>query len=156
MGYRKIAMPDRTQLAQMLKPTIFKSLDSANIDNLREMLEFCQAESGDIIRECGDELYALYIIISGSAHLSLPNSTESFAELKSGDVFGMLSILFKSESGFDVYADEQTKFLMIDAATMRMLEVSNPQLALAMLRTIRNSLSPLICKTIPIISKLAV
>ena len=156
MGYRNIAMPDRMQLAQMLKPTIFKNLDSANIDNLREMLEFCQAEAGDIIRECGDERYALYIIISGSVHLSLPNSTEAFAELKSGDVFGQLAILFKCESGFDVYADEQTTFMMIDAATMRMLEVSNPQLALAMLRAIRNSLSPLICKTIPIISKLAI
>ena len=87
--------------------------------------------------------------------MALPNASESFGELKAGDVFGMLAILFKSESGLDVYANEQTRFLMIDAATMRMLEVSNPQLALSMLRAIRTSLSPLICKTIPVISKLA-
>ena len=154
MGYRKIAMPDRNLLAQMLKTTIFKTLDSGSVNSLREMLEFCQADAGECIRECGDERYALYIIVSGSAHLSLPNSTESFAGLEAGDVFGMLAILFKCESGFDVYADAQTQFLMIDAATMRMLEVSNPQLALAMLRAIRTSLSPIICKAIPSISRL--
>ena len=34
MGYRKIAMPDRNLLAQMLKTTIFKTLDSGSVDSL--------------------------------------------------------------------------------------------------------------------------
>ena len=154
MGYRKLAMPDKAQLAQMLKPTIFKSLDSSSLDSLAEMLEYCQCDQGECVRECGDEKYALYIITSGSVCMTFPSSADAFTKLGAGESFGILSILFKCESGLDVYASEQTNYLMLDAATLRMLEVSNPQLALALIRAMRNHIAPLISKTIPIVAKL--
>ena len=76
--------------------------------------------------------------------------------LTEGQVFGLLSILFPGAAYIEAYADEPTVCVVLDAGNLRMLEVSNPALAVRILRGIRASISNSIRPILPILARISV
>ena len=153
MGYRTITMPDLDDLIELLKQSLFGGLDMPSMTRLHNLLECGQAEAGECIRPRGDNNPALYIIQSGHIQLRMTGSPAPIADLHRGQSFGLFSILFPGEAFTEAYAVETSTFIVLDSSTMRMLEISNPQLALLVLRSIRIELAPFMNQALPIIAR---
>ena len=154
MGYRTITMPALDELTELLKQSsLFGGLDNPSITRLHNLLECGQAEAGECIRPRGDNNPALYLIQSGRIQLRMTGNPVPIADLRRGQSFGLLSILFPGEAFTEACAVETSTFIVLDSSTMRMLEISNPQLALLVLRSIRIELAPLINQALPVIAR---
>lgn len=147
-------MLDVAQLSSLLKTSeVFSDLDEQNIENLHTMLEYYEAEAGDCVRQVGEES-SLYIIASGNVQLRDPVRRVTVGRLSAGKAFGLLSVLFPGVSYIEAYAESSATFVVLDEGSLRMLEVSNPQLAIYVLRSIRRSLNGVIGAVIPVLARL--
>lgn len=153
MGYRTISMPDVKDLSALFKDSLLSNLELPHINKLHNLLECGQAEAGECIRPRGEKNPALFIIESGHVQLRMSGSPVSVADLHRGEAFGLFSILFSGEATTDAYAVERSTFIVLDGSTLRMLEISSPQLALLIQRDIRSYLSPIIYQALPIIGR---
>lgn len=155
MGMKPCKMLDVAQLSSLLKTSeVFSDLDEQNIENLHTMLEYYEAEAGDCVRQVGEESSSLYIIASGSVQLRDPVRRVTVGRLSAGKAFGLLSVLFPGVSYIEAYAESSATFVVLDEGSLRMLEVSNPQLAVYVLRSIRRSLNGVIGAVIPVLARL--
>ena len=154
MGYKTVTMPSPPDLATLLRMSLLAGLDAPSMTRLHSLLECGQVNAGDCIRPRGDKTSALFIIDEGHVQLKMAGSPKPVADLHRGDSFGLLSLLFPGEACIEAYAAESTKLIVLDASTLRMLEVSNPQLALLIMRSIRQQLAPIINKALPVISRI--
>ena len=153
MGYRTISMPDVNDLSALFKNSLLSDLELPHVTKLHNLLECGQAEAGECIRPRGEKNPALFVINSGHVQLRMAGSPVPVAELQRGEAFGLFSILFAGEATTDAYAVDRSTFIVLDGSTLRMLEMSSPQLALLILRSIRSHLSPIIYQALPVIGR---
>ncbi|MBS7380232.1 MAG: cyclic nucleotide-binding domain-containing protein [Bradymonadales bacterium] len=156
MAVRPCKMVTGDQLKSVLASPVFSELVAKDMDEISGMLECCTAEAGDSLRRVGDESSSLYIVARGCIKLVDPTRREVVGMLTEGQVFGLLSILFPGAAYIEAYADEPTVCVVLDAGNLRMLEVSNPALAVRILRGIRASISNSIRPILPILARISV
>ena len=153
MGYKTIPMPELDEMTALFKISLFSDLESSYITKLRNLMEFGQSEAGECIRPRGDNHPALFIVYSGHVQLRMFGNPVPIADLRRGQAFGMLSFLFSGEAIVEALSVEPSSFFVLEASTLRMLEISSPQLALLILKNVRNQLSPIIYQALPIIGR---
>ncbi len=152
MSYQKISMLPREQLLELIKMTPFSALEDADISKLAGLSEFCIVRAGECIRSDADSVSALFIIISGKVGLHTVQE-ERLTELGEGECFGMLSLIFPGLSCPMAYAMEDTAFIMLDSVAYRMIGLSDPKLAVSLLRCIQSAVNPLLLKASKVISQ---
>ncbi|GEM_PF-2181402 len=155
MPYSSVAMPKLSDLSAILEESVFSSIDTDNIEKLARILECGKTEAGEFVYQMGDPAHALYILVSGKVAVCDPMKHTVLTHLTPGDAFGMLSLFFNCEVSPDVKAVEDSTFLVLDAGTFRMIEVSDPSLAIVVLRCVRKALGELVSQISPVIMRLA-
>lgn len=143
------------QLESVMASPIFSELVAKDVAELSGMLECCTAEAGDSFRQVGDESSSLYIVVKGCVKLVDPTRRVAVGMLTEGHVFGLLSLLFPGAAYIEAYADEPTVCVVLDAGNLRMLEVSNPALAVRILRGIRGALANSVRSIMPILARIS-
>jgi CRP-like cAMP-binding protein len=154
MGYKTVEMLSCSALGALLKTSFLASIESKYIQTLQAMMERGVAESGDVIRVIGEVNSALYIDESREIQLRHPKCAEPFATLHAGDAFGMLSLLFPIPNSVEAVCTKQAKFIVLEEGTLRMIELSQPQLAVALIRAIRVHCAPSFAQLTPLLINL--
>ena len=154
MGYKTVEMLSCSALGALLKTSFLASIESKYIQTLQAMMERGVAESGNVIRVIGELNSALYIVESGEIQLRHPKCAEPFATLHAGDAFGMLSLLFPIPNSVEAVCTKQAKFIVLEEGTLRMIELSQPQLAVALFRAIRVHCAPSFAQLTPLLGNL--
>ncbi|MBQ1265349.1 MAG: cyclic nucleotide-binding domain-containing protein [Proteobacteria bacterium] len=138
---KTIAMLTPEELRALLKETIFSSLDDTALEKLLPLFERHQVDRGEFIRYTDETSGSLYIVETGS--FSLCDSDHSILQtFERGGCIGLLSTIFAGEQLLDTQALEDSTLIVLDAGSLKMLEVSEPALALQILRCIRTALAP--------------
>lgn len=150
---KNIAMLELGELESLLKETIFSTLDTPSIEKLIPLFERHQVERGEFIRKTDKESGSLYIVEKGL--FSLCDADHSILKtFQRGDCIGLLSTVFPGEQLLNTQSIEESTFLIIDAGSLKMLELSEPALALQLLRCIRTALAPVIQQSIRLMYQL--
>ena len=150
---KTIAMLDLGEFENLLKETVFSSLDKPSLEKLIPLFERRQAERGEFIRQTDKESGSLYIVENGL--FALCDADHSIIRTyRRGDCIGLLSTLFAGEQLLNTQSIEESTFLTIDAGSLKMLEVSEPALALQLLRCIRTALSPIVHQSLRLMYQL--
>lgn len=147
-------MMDITELASVLRESIFSQFEACDIAILHDMFEAVSVGAGQCIRQAGEQADAMFLVVSGSVNVVEPTKHEIYAHLERGDVFGILSLLFPGMAHMEAYAEEAAVLVMMDSRALRMLEISNPKIAVGILYAIRSELAPVVNDVIPVISRL--
>ena len=155
MAYTPVAMPSVETLHSILEKSIFAELKDEEIEKIARILECGETKAGDFVYQMGETKHAVFIIVSGEVNICDPMKHTVVTKLVESDTFGMLSLFFSSAVSPDVRAVKDSTFLILDAGTLRMIEVSDPTLAIAIFRCIRKALGELISNISPIIMRLA-
>ena len=155
MSYRTVEMISQQALQGLLKLSPLSSVEEKYIETLQAMMECGVADSGDVIRASGELKSALYIVVSGRVQLRYDGISEPLATLQFGDAFGLLSVLFPAPQEIEVICLEPAKFVSLDEGALRMIELSQPQLAIEIIRAIRVYCAPMIAQLVPLLLKLA-
>ncbi len=155
MAVKPCKMVDRDRLNDLLRADIFSEIEVKDTEMLLDMLECCQMEAGDCLRRVGENASSLYIVVSGCIKLVDPTRREVIGVLTDGQSFGLLSILFPGAAYIEAYADEPTVCVVLDAGNLRMIEVSNPALAVRILRGIRSIAANNIRPILPILARIS-
>ncbi len=155
MPYSSVAMPKLSDLSTILEESVFANIDTDNIEKLARILECGKTAAGEYVYQMGDTAHALFIVVSGKVAVCDPMKHTILSYLTQGDAFGMLSLFFNSDVSPDVRAVEDSTFLILDSGTLRMIEVSDPSLAIVLLRCVRKAIGELVSQVSPIIMRLA-
>ena len=106
----------------------FAALDDAEADALVQLAAVVRKKKGDVIVKENAPGDALYIVLSGSvrvAKLDLGKVVE-IAKLKTGEVFGEISLLDEMVTSASVIADETTDLAVIRRGDFTTLLQNNP------------------------------
>lgn len=143
MAFESISMFSERRFASLLKASVLADIAPDSVPVLYSLMECGAAQPGDCIRANDDLNATLFIVASGGVQLFDPAQHRQLARLHLGDSFGMLSMLFPGIACPDAYAIEPTQCVMLHCEALRMLELSDPKLAIAISRCIRSHLTPL-------------
>lgn len=155
MAVKPCKMVGRDRLNDLLRADVFSDIEVKDTEMLLDMLECCQMEAGDCLRQVGENASSLYIVASGCIKLVDPTRREVIAALTAGQTFGLLSLLFPGTAYIEAYADEPTVCIVLDAGNLRMIEVSNPALAVRILRGMRSVAANNIRPILPILARIS-
>ena len=114
--------------AQMIlsKIPFFREFTPSERERMAEnQTAFVIARPKEMIVHKGDEGRSFYILLSGTASVLCPNSSEEneLVALEPGDIFGEIAFLSNSPRTTDVRASEVCILMMIDRAMMAGLRV---------------------------------
>ena len=155
MAYTPVAMPSVETLHSILENSIFADLKDEEVEKIARILECGTTKAGEYVYQMGDSKHSMFIIVSGEVTVCDPMKHAVVSRLVESDTFGMLSLFFNCAVYPDVRAAKDSTFLILDAGTLRMIEVSDPDLAIAIFRCVRKALGELISNISPVIMRLA-
>lgn len=147
-------MPKLAELSAIFEASAFAGIEMENIAKLASILEFGQTKAGEFVYQMGDPR-ALYIVVSGRVEICDPMKHTVLKQLSKGDAFGMLALMFNCSVSPEARAVEDTSVLVLDSGTLRMLEVSDPSLAIVVLRCVRKVMGELMSQLSPVIMRMA-
>ena len=155
MAYTPVAMPSVETLHSILENSIFAELDKHDVEKIARILECGSTKAGEYVYQMGEPKHSMFIIVSGEVTVCDPMKHTVITKLIESDTFGMLSLFFDNAVSPDIRAAKDSTFLILDAGTLRMIEVSDPTLAIDIFRCIRKALGELISNISPVIMRLA-
>ncbi len=151
---QSLSIMNVADFAALMKQTLFADLEAKHIAALHSMCECRLASSGECIRQVGEMADALAIVATGRVRLVDPTRRETLAHFSAGQAFGLISLLFPGQGYVEVYAVEETTLVILDAGNLRMIEVSNPELAIVVNRAVRSALAPIFANALPVLAKM--
>lgn len=123
-------MSERTELLKNV--AIFKDLDEAELDAVAEVCKEEKFESGAYVFREGEAGNRLYVIVTGEVRISrdVPGSgEEALAVLKSGALFGEMSVFDRSDRSTHAISNGGCTLLTISRPDFEMLMDFNRELA---------------------------
>lgn len=123
-------MPDTVALLRGV--TIFQDLDDGELARVAEVCRTQDFVSGEYIFREGEAGNRLFLIIEGDVRISrvVPGSgEEALAVLKTGALFGEMSVFDHSERSTDAISNGGTKVLTISRSDFELLLDFNRELA---------------------------
>ena len=123
-------MPDTVALLRGV--TIFQDLDDGELARVAEVCRTQEFVSGEYIFREGEAGNRLFLIIEGDVRISrvVPGSgEEALAVLKTGALFGEMSVFDHSERSTDAISNGGTKVLTISRSDFELLLDFNRELA---------------------------
>jgi CRP/FNR family cyclic AMP-dependent transcriptional regulator len=119
--------------------SLFEGLSQAQLDRLTERAVTRSYPKGAIIINEGDEAGTLYIVISGSVKVYLSDDAGKeviLSTLGQGEHFGELALLDDTPRSASVATCEPCKLLLVQKSALREAIVSEPDMALQMMRAL--------------------
>ncbi|MDA4128207.1 MAG: cyclic nucleotide-binding domain-containing protein [Thaumarchaeota archaeon] len=136
MGFS--ADESRSIVAMLAKTPIFASLDAKHLQKLVDSAKDRDYKAGDgIVRE-GDAGVGFFLIIRGSAEVR--HAGKTLSSLGPGQYFGEMTLLDEKPRSADVVATSDTRCLVLSTMNFAALIVSNPKIALELLRELARRL----------------
>jgi CRP-like cAMP-binding protein len=83
-------------------------------------------KSGDVLISAGEPNQSLYLVLAGRLCVYLDLDQDFIAELRTGEVAGEISLISGEPTSVFVVADEDSRVLVLDEATMWSLLDSSP------------------------------
>ena len=123
-------MPDTVALLRGV--AIFQNLDDGELARVAEVCRTQEFVSGEYVFREGEAGNRLYLIFEGEVRISrmVPGSgEEALAILKSGSLFGEMSVFDRSERSTDAISNGGTKVLTISRSDFELLLDFNRELA---------------------------
>jgi CRP/FNR family cyclic AMP-dependent transcriptional regulator len=135
---RKI--PDHDKL--LAKFTVFAELGEEELHTLIEQSATESYSAGERIINAGDPGHCMYVILSGSARVSVKrgNGELELARLSAGDFFGEVALVDDGPRSANVTAIEECKLLCITRTTLGVLAGLHPAAAIHLLAAIGRNL----------------
>jgi CRP/FNR family transcriptional regulator, cyclic AMP receptor protein len=122
---------------------LFKRLEPDQHQKLAQMIELRKFKAQQPIFKCGDYGDRLWIISAGHVELrSPPPQAQPIATLHTHNVLGELALLTPGERLTTATALDAVTALELTAGSLRMLEMSDPSLAVGLLAELRHRLAP--------------
>ena len=114
------------------KVAIFKDLDDGELERVAEVCRTAEFSSGERIFSEGESGNRLYLILEGEVRISrvVPGSgEEALAVLKSGALFGEMSVFDRSERSTDAISNGPCRCLTINRSDFELLLDFNRDIA---------------------------
>jgi CRP/FNR family cyclic AMP-dependent transcriptional regulator len=126
----------------LAKFTVFAELDAEELHTLIEQSATESYSAGERIISAGDSGHCMYVILSGSARVSVKrgNGEIELARLSAGDFFGEVALVDDGPRSANVTAVEECKLLCITRTTLGVLAGLHPAAAIHLLAAIGRSL----------------
>ena len=126
----------------LAKFTVFAELDEEELHTLIEQSATESYSAGERIISAGDSGHCMYVILSGSARVSVKrgNGEIELARLSAGDFFGEVALVDDGPRSANVTAVEECKLLCITRTTLGVLAGLHPAAAIHLLAAIGRSL----------------
>ena len=139
-------MKTKTIAGHLKRSRLFKHFDSGELGKLALMVEVRTLNPGQKIYDEGELGEGMYIIAQGEVILSMQIDDEAreISHLAPVSSFGEMGVLSPSKRLLSARAVEEVVLLELTFGTLRMLETSDPQLALRVLAQLRLRLSEVI------------
>jgi CRP/FNR family cyclic AMP-dependent transcriptional regulator len=135
-------MPDTVALLRGV--AIFQDLDDGELARVAEVCRVKEFVSGEYIFKEGEAGSRLYLIFEGEVRISrvVPGSgEEALAVLKTGSLFGEMSVFDRSERSTDAISHGGTKVLTISRSDFELLLDFNREIAYKVLWSVTRLLS---------------
>jgi CRP/FNR family cyclic AMP-dependent transcriptional regulator len=135
-------MPDTVALLRGV--AIFQDLDDGELARVAEVCRVKEFVSGEYIFKEGEAGSRLYLIFEGEVRISrmVPGSgEEALAVLKTGSLFGEMSVFDRSERSTDAISNGGTKVLTISRSDFELLLDFNREIAYKVLWSVTRLLS---------------
>ena len=142
MGLKSVPMLGQSEFVVLLKQSLFNALETASVLKLHGLFECFSIPAGEYLRTSEKSSPGLYIVSSGTVALVDPISQTQLDLIQTGGSFGVLSLFFQNLDAPDVFVCEDARVIMLDPGTFRMIELSDPALAILMLRCIVMNFAP--------------
>ena len=155
MSYQKLNMLPQSQVLELFHNSPLSELEDADIVKLIGLSECCLAREGECIRAVDNPMSALAIVASGCVSLYDLEHKKVLSQITEGQCFGMLSLVFPGHVYPEAYAEEDTVFILLDSVSFRMIELSDPKLAVAILRCIQTVMTPVIANTAAVLMRIS-
>jgi voltage-gated potassium channel len=120
-------------LAALERTPLFAGLDREHLEDVVRVGRQVSYEPGQNIVERGDQGDGMYIVLSGAAEVDVGGR---FHRLEQGDFFGEMAVLAGQRREATVKAVEPLEALCIPADGLQEFLSENPQVALAMLKSL--------------------
>jgi CRP/FNR family transcriptional regulator len=130
---------------------LFKRLEHDQYKTLAQMVEVRRFRAQQAVFTCGERGEKLWVIASGRVEVrSPPPHAQPIATLKAHDVLGELAVLSPGERLATAVCVEDVTAIELTHGNLRMLEMSDPALAIAILAELRHRLGPWLdtCRTL--------
>jgi CRP/FNR family transcriptional regulator, cyclic AMP receptor protein len=134
-------MASSDETASLLERTpMFAGLSQPELEELAKVAVPRSYEAGQVVFREGDEGDTCFVVRSGAIKITREHGgrTIALAELRSGDMFGELSMFGGEVRSATAQALEPTAAVAIVAGDIRRLLASNPEIALKMLESMAN------------------
>src|SRR5579863_7151821 len=122
-----------TDVIELLRQVaIFKDLDDGELARVAEVCRTQEFVSGEYIFKEGEPGNRLYLIVEGEVRISrtIPGSgEEALAVLKTGSLFGEMSVFDRSERSTDAISNGGTRCVTISRSDFELLLDFNRELA---------------------------
>jgi CRP/FNR family transcriptional regulator, cyclic AMP receptor protein len=140
MEKRRRKIPDHDKL--LAKFTVFAELGEEELHTLIEQSATESYSAGERIINAGDPGHCMYVILSGSARVSVKrgNGELELARLSAGDFFGEVALVDDGPRSANVTAIEECKLLCITRTTLGVLAGLHPAAAIHLLAAIGRNL----------------
>ncbi len=135
-------MPDTVALLRGV--AIFQDLDDGELARVAEVCRVKEFVSGEYVFKEGEAGSRLYLIFEGEVRISrmVPGSgEEALAVLKTGSLFGEMSVFDRSERSTDAISHGGTKVLTISRSDFELLLDFNREIAYKVLWSVTRLLS---------------
>jgi len=119
---------------------IFKGLDDRQLRGLGVFLNYRMTEKGEAILNKGDTNVSLYLMVSGAVEVIDENGLR-IALLKSGEVFGEMSLITGEAAGATVRVVEPAKLLFIRSESFEKILQRYPSIQMYFARLLAKRLS---------------
>lgn len=119
-----------THADRLNKVSIFAPLSDEEIERLANVSASRVYAPGEAIVSQGQEGNSMYVIISGTAKVQIPEKTyqKTIGTLKENDFFGEMSLLTGEPRSANVIAFEETEVMRIDKEGLKPILKNNPPL----------------------------
>ncbi len=123
--------------ALLRKLDVFNSLTTENLRDFATLFTLKSYAAGKIIIQEGDRGTSLYIILSGTVSV-VRNLNESLAEMKTGELFGEMSLMSGNKAMATVYSQSEVKLAALSAKNFKYLLGKYPALQIFFYRLLLN------------------
>lgn len=127
-----------TEVMSLRQVPLFKEVDPSRLKLLAFTSEHVHFEAGQTFFERGDASDAAYLILEGSASVSIdgPQGTVRLAVLGANALVGEMGILADQPRSATVTAEDPTNALRIDRTVFLELLAQFPQISIAVMRVL--------------------
>jgi CRP-like cAMP-binding protein len=132
--------PAGAPVALLASVPLFAGLSRRHLRQLAKLSEEARFPAGRVVAQFGSRATAFYVIVAGTAKVSIGYSTRAFARLGPGDFFGELALLDGGPRSASVTAETSLDTIRIARPEFRKMLKREPEIAIKLLEELSRRL----------------